>query len=64
DAARFSESSSDYERNVKAFIGKAFDDAPRIPLFQSNLDVAMKPSVQGYTYWFHRQADFRQIYRE
>jgi peptide/nickel transport system substrate-binding protein len=63
DRARFATSRADYEESVKGFIAKAFDDVPRIPLFQSNLDVAMKPDVEGYTYWFHRQADFRQLSR-
>lgn len=63
DAARFAEEPAKYEQSVIAFINKSAEDAPRIPLFQTNLDVAMKPSVEGYTYWFHRQADFRQIYR-
>jgi peptide/nickel transport system substrate-binding protein len=64
DAARFATDRARYEASVKGFLAKAFDDVPRIPLFQSNLDVAMKRDVQGYTYWFHRQADFRQIRRD
>jgi peptide/nickel transport system substrate-binding protein len=64
DAARFATDPAEYDRSVKAFIGQAFRDTPRIPLFQSNLDVAMKPNVLGYTYWFHRQIDFRQIWRD
>jgi len=64
DAARFADDKAKYDQSVIAFINKAVEDAPRIPLFQTNLDVAMKPSVKGYTYWFHRQADFRQIYRD
>lgn len=64
DAARFSSDQSDYAANVKGFIGKAFADAPRIPLFQSNLDVATRPDVHGYQYWFHRQLDYRQLYRQ
>lgn len=61
DSARFTEDEAAYERDVKGFIAKAFDDVPRIPLFQSNLDVAMKPAISGYQYWFHRQLDFRQL---
>jgi peptide/nickel transport system substrate-binding protein len=64
DSARFATARDEYDKNVKAFIGKAFDDVPRIPLFQANLDVAMQPSVHGYQYWFHRQLDFRQIYKD
>jgi peptide/nickel transport system substrate-binding protein len=61
DSARFTSEATRYESDVKGFIAKAFDDVPRIPLFQSNLDVALKPRVKGYQYWFHRQLDFRQL---
>ena len=64
ESARFSEDPAQYATAVKQFISQAFADAPRIPLFQSNVDVAMKPTVQGYQYWFHRQIDFRQIYKD
>ena len=61
DGARFATSTEEYEKNVKAFIKKAIDDSPRIPLFQENLDVAMQKNIDGYQYWFHRQIDYRQI---
>lgn len=64
ERARFSEEPAEYASAVKQFISTAFTDVPRIPLFQSNVDVAMKPSVKGYQYWFHRQIDFRQIYKD
>jgi peptide/nickel transport system substrate-binding protein len=64
NTARFAETPEVYDASVKQFITKAFTDVPRIPLFQSNVDVAMKPAVSGYQYWFHRQVDFRQIYKE
>lgn len=64
DAARFAANQEEYEKNVKGFIAKAFSDTPRIPLFQSNLDVALRPDIQGYQYWFHRQLDYRQLYRK
>jgi peptide/nickel transport system substrate-binding protein len=37
------------------------DDVPRIPLYQQILVVGKQRSVKGYTYWFHRQLDFRGI---
>ena len=61
DGARFATSTEEYEKNVKAFIKKAIEDSPRIPLFQENLDVAMQKNIDGYQYWFHRQIDYRQI---
>lgn len=64
DAARFAKDSASYDKDVKGFLAKAFTDVPRIPLFQSNLDVATRPDIKGYQYWFHRQLDYRQIYRQ
>ena len=64
DGARFATSAEEYQKNVKAFVKKAIDDCPRIPLFQENLDVAMQKNIDGYQYWFHRQIDYRQIYKK
>ena len=61
DAARFEEDREAYEDQVKQFIHIAMDDVPRIPLYQQILVVGMQKNIQGYTYWFHRQLDFRQL---
>ncbi len=61
DAARFEEDREAYEDHVKQFIHIAMDDVPRIPLYQQILVVGMQKNIQGYTYWFHRQLDFRQL---
>jgi peptide/nickel transport system substrate-binding protein len=61
DAARFEEDREAYEDHVKQFIHIAMDDVPRIPLNQQILVVGMQKNIQGYTYWFHRQLDFRQL---
>lgn len=50
-----------YAANVKGFVTKAFADVPRIPLFQPYLNVASQKNISGYTYWFHRQIDYRSI---
>jgi peptide/nickel transport system substrate-binding protein len=50
-----------YEKDVKGFITKAFVEVPRIPLFQPYLNVALQKNVSGYTYWFHRQLDYRSL---
>ena len=50
-----------YEKDVKAFVTKSFDEVPRIPLFQPYLNVAMQKNISGYTYWFHRQVDYRSL---
>ena len=64
DTARFAPSSESYEASVKGFLKKAFDDVPRIPLYQANLDVALRPDIHGYHFWFHRQIDYRQLARK
>ena len=50
-----------YEDNVKKMIGIAFEDVPRIPIYQPYLDAAMQTPVSGYASWFHRQLDVRSI---
>ncbi len=47
----------DYAPKVKRLIEIAFDDVPRIPLWQPNLNSAMAKNLEGYEYWFHRQLD-------
>ena len=42
-------------------IGIAFEDVPRIPIYQPYLDAAMRAPVNGYASWFHRQLDVRSI---
>jgi peptide/nickel transport system substrate-binding protein len=61
--ARFAESKPLYESFVKEMIQIAYDEVPRIPLFQPTMDVAMQKDVQGYQYWFHLQPDYRQIFK-
>lgn len=50
-----------YDKDVEDFISQAYKEVPRIPLFQPNLDVAMQKNISGYTYWFHRQLDYRSL---
>lgn len=61
DSARRETNATAYAANVKDFITIAYDEVPRIPLFQPVLDVAMSKQITGYQYWFHRQLDFRQL---
>jgi peptide/nickel transport system substrate-binding protein len=56
-------SPDDYQKNVKAMIAKAYDDVPRIPLFQMYQDVVLQPDVHGYVYWFFRQLVFSTFYK-
>jgi peptide/nickel transport system substrate-binding protein len=59
--ARFAESKPIYDGMVRDMIQLAYDEVPRIPLFQPSQDVAMQKNVMGYMYWFHLQPDYRQL---
>jgi peptide/nickel transport system substrate-binding protein len=61
EAARFESDPKKYQDDVYGFINIAFDEVPRIPIAQPNMDVAMQKSVRGYTYWFHLQPDYRDL---
>lgn len=50
-----------YDASVKGFVDLAFEDVPRIPLFQPYSNVAMQKNVDGYAYWFHRRLDYRSM---
>jgi|LNFM01.1.fsa_nt_gb peptide/nickel transport system substrate-binding protein len=54
-------SDKSYEPKIRQMIQKAFDDLPRIPLWQPTLESAMSPKLQGYEFWFHRQVDARSL---
>ena len=59
--ARFPADAKSFDTDVVGFVQKAFDDVPNIPLFQPYLDIAMRSNVSGYTYWFHREVDYRSF---
>ncbi len=51
----------EYAPAIKRMFAIAFDEVPRIPLWQPALDSAMVPSLQGYQTWFHRVPDARPL---
>jgi peptide/nickel transport system substrate-binding protein len=51
----------EYQPMIKQMIEIAFEDVPRIPLYQPYLDAAMQKNVDGYSSWFHRQLDCSTI---
>ena len=59
--AKFAESKAIYDGEVKAMLKLAYEEVPRIPLFQPLQDVAMQKNVMGYMYWFHLEPDYRQL---
>lgn len=50
-----------YAPKIRELIQKAFNDLPRIPLWQPTLESAMAPQLGGYTFWYHRQVDARSL---
>ena len=50
-----------YDASVKGFVDLAFEDVPRIPLFQPYSNIAMQKNIDGYAYWFHRRLDYRSM---
>jgi len=61
EAARFEGDKKKYAEDVAGFVNIAFDEVPRVPLAQPNMDVAMQKNIKGYTYWFHLQPDYRDL---
>jgi peptide/nickel transport system substrate-binding protein len=64
DGARTAAASGDkstYDTDVKGFVDLAFNDIPRIPLYQPYVNVAMQKNISGYQYWFHRRLDYRAL---
>jgi peptide/nickel transport system substrate-binding protein len=49
-----------YAPKIKRMFEIAFEDLPRIPLWQPALNVAMN-GADGYEFWFHRQLDVRPL---
>lgn len=64
DGARMESDPTKYADAVAKFITLAYDEVPRVPLFQPTLDVAMQKNISGYRNWFHRQLDFRQLVKD
>lgn len=62
--ARFESDPARYTRTVQDMVGIAWEEMPRVPLWQPYLDVALQKDVYGYQYWFHRQLDVRGIYKK
>lgn len=61
--ARYQTDTAKYDADCKEMISLFNDETPLIMLWQPNHDAAMAKSVDGYTYQFYRQADFRDLRR-
>ena len=61
--ARYQTDAAKYEGDCTKMIELFAGQDPLIMLWQPNQDAAMAKSIEGYTYQFYRQADFRDLKR-
>jgi peptide/nickel transport system substrate-binding protein len=61
--ARFEPDKAKYEADGKLLNAIHFEQMPQIMLWQPSQDAVMAPSIEGYTYQFHRQVDYRDLSR-
>jgi peptide/nickel transport system substrate-binding protein len=62
--ARFEPDKAKYEEAGRKLNAMHFDLMPQIMLWQPNQDAVMAATVEGYTYEFHRQVDYRNLSRK
>ena len=62
-AARFEPDKAKYDERARKLIALATKEVPMIFLWQPNQDAVMSPDVSGFTYWYHRQVDYRGMQR-
>src|SRR3984885_15336704 len=62
--ARFEPDKVKYEQDGMKLNAIHFAVMPQIPLWQPSQDAVMTPSIEGYTYQFHRQVDYRDLSRK
>jgi peptide/nickel transport system substrate-binding protein len=62
--ARFEPDKAAYDTLARKMIALEAAELPVIPLWQANQEAVMAKSIGGYTYWYHRQIDFRELVRE
>ena len=61
--ARYQTDPAAYEAGCKKMIELFHAETPLIMLWQPNQDAVMAKSIDGYTYQFYRQVDFRDLRR-
>src|SRR5712691_4507169 len=62
--ARFETDQAKHEEDGKKLNAIHFSEIPQIPLWQPSQDAVMAASIEGYTYQFHRQVDYRDLSRK
>ena len=63
EEARWERDAKRYDQLVVSMVEAAFRDVPMMPLWQPAVDAVMAKEISGFTYWFHRQVDYRQLKR-
>jgi peptide/nickel transport system substrate-binding protein len=63
-AARFEPNQAKYDEITRKMVAIEADEMPVVLLWQPNQDAVMVPSIEDYTYEFHRQVDFRDMRRK
>jgi peptide/nickel transport system substrate-binding protein len=61
--ARFQLDAKTYDTDCRKMIGIFAESVPLVMLWQPNHDAVMASNIDGYTYQFYRQADFRTLVR-
>ena len=61
--SQFEPDQSKYRSMAIDLIALFVKESPMIMLWQPNQDAVMSPDVNGFTYWYHRQVDYRDMAR-
>lgn len=61
--ARFEQDAAAYEAECKEMISILAEEVPLLMIWQPNMDAVMGPQIEGFTYQFYRQIDFRELKR-
>lgn len=61
--ARFEIDPAKYAAACQQMITRLGAEVPQIMLWQPNHDAVTAADITGYTYWFHRQVDYRDLKR-
>ncbi|GGB33108.1 ABC transporter substrate-binding protein [Tistrella bauzanensis] len=61
--ARYERDPAAYETAARRMVAIAAEKAPVVMLWQPALDAVMAKDIDGFTYWFHRQTDYRSLTR-
>lgn len=63
EAARFTLDDAAYDRDIVQIVERVRDAQPVALLWHPSQDVLLGKTVKGYTYWYHRGVDYRDLKR-